>query len=220
MSRFGTVLAILGLLVAPQMVSASPVFFSPDAAAATSDASTPPNGPDRLIDTSGLSSTPVTLANIGTISHESAGASSLWRGDSSDIPITLTFDFVSATDLKYVGLWQGFRLREGVKDFDLRFYDGASGTGSQIGGIFSGVLDDGSVTPYDMLGKAFDVGLRSGVRSFTMDIVTVANDLNGFVHLGEVMVAVPEPSTYAGLIGLTLGGLFIRRRQQQKAKQS
>jgi hypothetical protein len=224
MNKLITALAFVGLLSAPQLVGAS-TFYSPNSAAATN---TNASGTVAdLINGDGMPVTPVTLYNIGTIAHSSAVDGELWRGDWSHTdptPIKLTFDFSMPQQISYVGLWQGFGDREGTGAFELRFWDGANGTGTEIGAVFSNQLDpdvtyDGMSLYSDQIslfGRAFNVGLRNGVTSFTLDINDNAVHFSPFVHLGEVMVAVPEPSTYASLMALGLGGLYIRRRQCRK----
>ena len=206
---------------APGMVEASPIFFSPDSAAASNTNAT--GTATNLIDGTGLPVTPGTLANIGSIAHSDGITLEVWRGDLSAIPITLTFDFVSPTDISLVGLWQGFGDREGTGNFQLRFWDGAGGMGSEIGSVYSDELDpdatyDGMSTgsnQISLFGRAFDVGQRDDVSSMTMLITSIAVPFSPFVHLGEVKVAVPEPSTYVALFGLAITGLCFRQRRKR-----
>ena len=178
--------------------------------------------PGNLIDQSGLSSTPVTLANIGSVLHSDGVATDIWRGHSSALPITLTFDFASTQTIDYVGMWQGFGDREGTGGFTLSFWDGVGGLGTQVGSDFTDFLDPIASTVIPLNGRSFDVGTRAGVRSFTMEITSIADFFNPFVHLGEVMVAtnnmqaVPEPSTIAiwSLLGLVGAGVQRRRRNR------
>ncbi len=215
MGKLGSMLAVAGLLAAPQWAAASTVFFSPDSATATNTNAT--GGPENLVDLTGISSTPVTLANIGTISHSDAVGGELWRGELGALPITLTFEFLSPQAIRYVGMWQGYSEREGTGDFDLRFWDGSNGTGNEIGAVYSDALDTDAVGfgGISLFGRSFDVGLREDVLSMTMQINSNAVPFLPWVHLGEVMVAVPEPSTYISLFGLAMCGLYVQRRRRK-----
>jgi hypothetical protein len=117
-----------------------------------------------------------------------------WRGDSGALPITLTFDFAGLVDVEYVGLWQYFSDREGTADFSLVFFDGAGGTGNAIGGAFNAFLDPVGIAQGNipLNRRSFDVGLRSGVQSITMQINSIAREVNPFVHLGEFMVGATQ----------------------------
>ena len=209
--------AVFGL--ADSRVNADIIFFSPDSATAT-NTSNSAFSPTHLINLSGISSTPVTLSNIGSILHNDGVSAEVWRGAASALAITLTFDFNTAQEIDYVGLWQGVDHSQGVRDFNLRFWDGSAGTGNQIGGVFSDVLDTGAggVGSIPLHGRSFDVGTRSGVNSFTMEITSIALPIST-VHLGEVMVttnAVPEPSSLflLLLVGGTCCSLRLRHAKR------
>lgn len=201
-------------------VLAGVIFYSPDSATA-SNTNHSSFSPSHLIDGSGLSSSSVTLSNIGTINHNDGQNAEIWRGAAAALPITLTFNFVNPQQLQYVGLWQGVDFDQGVRDFTLRFFDNQGASGSQIGGAFSSVLDTGSggQGSISLAGRSFDVGPRNAVESFTMEITSVAVPLST-VHLGEVMVAssaaVPEPSTCA-FLGLGAFGIMCARYRRRKA---
>lgn len=204
---------ILFFILAPT-TQASVLFYSPNTASAT-NTNLAGTSPENLIDGSGLSSTPITLDNIGTISHSAGPNDTIWRGSTTTppLPVVLTFGFNSAQTIQYVGFWQGIQLREGINAYTLTFFDGVNGTGNVIGSSFSGGLyfGNGSPNSISLLGTAVDVGERVNVRSFTMQIDSYAVPLNPHVHFGEVMVAVPEPSTTFLFLG-TAGLLALRRR--------
>lgn len=165
-------------------------FFSPDAASA-SNSDLEGSGSDRLIDRSGLPDAAITRSNITTVFHSDGQSGDGWRGSTTALPITLTFDFDAPQSVRYVGLWQTFSVREGVRDFTLRFWDGSAGSGNQIGTGYTGVLDTGLRGDNSILmnGRTFDVGDRRSVRSVTMEVTSVAQEINPHVHLGEFMVA-------------------------------
>ena len=202
-------LLAMAVFAAPKPVSAAPItFFSPDSATAT-NTNLAGASPTNLINLSGISSTPVTLDNIGTILHSDGINEHIWRGSASALPITLTFDFNSSQRIDYVGLWQGYDVDQGTRDFSLTFWDGPSGTGNQIGSLYSATLDTGAGgdNSIPLNGRAFDVGTRTGVDSVTMEILSIAHPTNPHVHLGEFMVAaVPVPAAVwllgSGLLGL------------------
>jgi PEP-CTERM motif len=190
-------------------------FFSPDLALASSTSTFPVS---QLIDQSGLNATPVTLDNIGGVAHSNGIASDLWRGNAAAIPIELTFDFGSSVDIAVVGLWQGFDNREGVAAFTLTFWTGPTGSGQMVGTNFDAILDSEDVGfgNVSLLGRSFVVGTRQDVSSMVMKITSIAQPLNPFVHLGEVMVAsaVPEPATF-GLMSIGIvGACWAARRRR------
>lgn len=164
------VLLAMVVVTASKLVSAAPItFFSPDSATAT-NTNLGIASPTHLINLSGLSSIPVTLDNIGTILHSEDDFAG-WRGGATALPITLTFDFNSSQRIDYIGLWQWTQSREGTRDFQLTFWDGPSGTGNQIGSLYSAILDTGAGgdNSIPLNGRAFDVGIRTGVDSVTME---------------------------------------------------
>ncbi len=238
MVRIGSLCALAGwVLLACPPVAYGSTFFSPDSVTASRSDNPKPGGgvfgPDPLIDRSGLTpSGSVTLHNIGSMNHidmvmhSDAMSGELWRARTDlppGFPVTLTFEFVNPQDLMYVGMWQGYSQREGVGNFELRFFDMPNAMGTQIGGVYTNFLDDPNLVVADpsaddnlsLAGRAFNVGLRSGVRSMRMDIKDVAVPFGPFVHLGEVMVAVPEPSTYLSMFGLSLCGVYFWRRRRR-----
>lgn len=200
-------------------LTAGVIFFSPNMVQSTDESLH--HEAVNTINQSGITS-PVTLTNIGTIFHTDGGPDVLWRGDSDILPLTLTFDFISPTQIDYVGLWQGTDHSQGVRDFNLTFYDGAAGTGGQIGSLYSSVLDTGAggFDSIPLYGRAFEVGRRSGVRSIEMQITSRAVEYNHYVHLGEFMVAnVPEPSSFVILVcGAVVCGRKPLLRRFRKSK--
>ncbi len=208
---------LFSALLGPIPLSADVVFVSPDAVSASNTNHPLPVKPENLIDRSGLGAGNINVANIGTFAHSDGIAADLWRGSSSALPITLTFEFNNARQVGYVGLWQALDLREGTRDFELAFFDGAGGTGNQIGDVYSGTLDTGigGDNSLSLDGRAFFVGKRDDVSSFTMTITSVAHQVNPHVHLGEVMVAaVPEPGSCFVLAFSTIAFLSCRRRRR------
>jgi PEP-CTERM motif len=190
-------------------------FFSPDSALASSTSTFPVS---QLVDQSGLSTTPVTLDNIGSVAHSNGIALDLWRGNAAAMPIELTFNFASSVDIAVVGLWQGFDNREGVAAFTLTFWTGPGGSGQTVGTDFDAILDsvDVGFGNVSLLGRSFVVGTRQDVSSMVMKITSIAQPLNPFVHLGEVMVAsaVPEPATF-GLMSIGfVGACWAARRRR------
>jgi len=207
MKKLTVALITMAVIAIPQTASAS-IFFSPDSASAT-NTNIPGGGVDNLINLTGLSSPVVTLDNIETVLHSDGINEHIWRGSSTALPITLTFNFNSSQRIDYIGLWQGGDNREGTRDFNLTFWDGPNGSGTQIGSIYADVLDTGlgGNNSIPLHGRVFDIGTRSEVRSITMEIVSVAHLVNPHVHLGEFMVAdaanvldIPEPSSSATLL--------------------
>ena len=225
MNAFVYLLIAVAVVAVPTPASAVVTFFSPDTATAT-NTNLAGTSPTNLINRSGLSSTPVTLDNIGTTLHLDAlnlgndGLKILWRGSAAALPITFTFDFNTSQRIGFVGLWQGYSVDQGVGNFDLTFWDGPSGTGNAIGSVYSDVLDTGAGGSIPLNGRAFDVGTRLGVESITMDILSIALPLNVHVHFGEFMVAaapVPVPSSFALLVGaLTLCGYAVSRNGRKE----
>ncbi len=132
-------------------------------------------------------------------------------------PVTIAFDFTTATDLNEFYLWNhtfngaAAATANGIDDFTLTFFDGVGGTGSQIGVVFADNAARAPATgPYPA--EEFSFATRSGVRS----VLLVANDHNGtgFIGIREVAFnAVPEPSSSAPLIGLGGLALVFRRRK-------
>lgn len=131
-------------------------------------------------------------------------------------PLTLTLEFSSTVDLSHFYLWNhshngaAAATANGLNDFTLTFYDGAGGSGTQIGAVFS---DNAAQAPSsgNYAAEAFDVGIRNGVRS----VVLSGNDhnLTGFIGIRELgFEAVPEPSSTA-LLGLGGLALILRRRK-------
>ena len=218
MNAFVYLLIAVAVVAVPTPASAVVTFFSPDTATAT-NTNLAGTSPTNLINRSGLSSTPVTLDNIGTILH-SDGTDEIWRGSAGALPITFTFDFNTSQRIDFVGLWQGYGVDQGVGNFNLTFWDGPSGTGNAIGIVYSDVLDTGAGGTIAVNGRAFDVGTRLGVDSITMDILSIALPLNVHVHFGEFMVAaapVPVPPSFALLVGaLTLCGYAVSRNGRKE----
>ena len=218
MNAFVYLLIAVAVVAVPTPASAVVTFFSPDTATAT-NTNLAGTSPTNLINRSGLSSTPVTLDNIGTILH-SDGTDEIWRGSAAALPITFTFDFNTSQQIDFVGLWQGYSVDQGVGNFNLTFWDGPSGTGNAIGSVYSDVLDTGAGGSIAVNGRAFGVGTRLGVDSITMDILSIALPLNVHVHFGEFMVAaapVPVPSSFALLVGaLTLCGYAVSRNGRKE----
>jgi hypothetical protein len=137
-------------------------------------------------------------------------------------PVTLTLDFTSALDLTNFYLWNHSNNNgagapnNGVGAFKLTFFDGASGSGSQIGAVFNGsALAAPGTGSVDYAAQVFDFGFTyAGVRSIEMEITSKANGTNsGFVAIKELgFETIPEPGSTL-LLSLGLGSFLLRRRR-------
>jgi hypothetical protein len=136
-------------------------------------------------------------------------------------PVTITLDFTQAVDLSKFYLWNHSNSNgsgapaNGVKDFSLTFFDGASGGGTQIGSVFNGLaLAAPGIGSVDYAAQVFDFGSTyADVRSIRFLITSKQSGLTtGFVAVREIgFEAIPEPSS-AFLGGLGLLALLRRRR--------
>lgn len=136
-------------------------------------------------------------------------------------PVTITFDFTNAIDLDAMFLWNNATnatiASKGIKDFSLKFYDGAGATGTQLGTTYSSSAAQAVITG-TYTAETFDLGAGySGVRSVEL---IVANNHLGSSWVGAREIAfnevessqVPEPAslTLLGLGGVTL---LLRRKK-------
>jgi hypothetical protein len=188
---------------------------------------------DSATSTGGVfnASFPITnLKNAGHTSHEglestaangASYATTQVTSPTNRFPVLITLDFTEAVDLSKFYLWNhsnnnnNTSQNNGVRDFTLTFFDGASGGGSQIGSVFTGVAAAApSTANTNYAAQAFDFGSTyADVRSIRFLITskqTLATD--GFVAVREIgFEAIPEPSS-ALLGGLGLLALLRRRR--------
>ncbi len=133
-------------------------------------------------------------------------------------PVTITLDFTVAQELSAFYLWNSNggananpTLR-GIKDFSLKFWDGAGGSGTQIGTTYSSTAAK-ALWGGDVASEAFVFpSSYVGVSSVELIIATNHNtqDWVGAREIGFEVI--PEPATL-GLVALFGGGLlFIRRK--------
>ncbi len=168
--------------------------------------------PERLIDGSGL-----------TGGLHGNDFNTMFLTALEDQQATLTFDLGARYDLTGASLWnynfgdQGFAslLRRGVRDFSI----GVSDDGTSYSTVFTGVAAQGTGQPI----AAQDFAFAGTGRYVALNILT-NHALNDFdandtgsglseVRFGGTISAVPEPATWAMMIGgFGLIGGALRRR--------
>lgn len=161
------------------------------------------------------------LDTESTVANGASYATTSVTSPTNRFPVTITLDFTQAVDLSKFYLWNhsnnnnNTSQNNGVRDFSLTFFDGASGGGNQIGSVFNGVAAAApSTTNTNYAAQVFDFGsTHADVRSIRF-LITSKQSLatDGFVAVREIgFEAIPEPSS-ALLGGLGLLALLRRRR--------
>ncbi len=121
---------------------------------------------------------------------------------SGGMPVTITLDFSAAQELSALYLWNasggGLAVppTHGIKQFDLLFFDGAAGTGTQLG---SKIDLQASQSPQtgDYAAEAFTFAFVAGVRS--VQLIIDSNQLADSSWVGareigfEAVGSVPPP---------------------------
>ena len=178
-------------------------------------------GPTVIVPSTSLATCGAICGGFGTNILEIADGDTSnfngWAGADNQVG-TLTLDLLGNFDLSSFLLWNDLNvLHEGVGDFRLRFYDAAD---ALLGTSPIFTAPDGQVAAgvYSFASVANVSRVDLDVLSLLTGGVCCRIEIREVAFEGQITSAVPEPETYALMLGgLGLLGAATRRRRAARA---
>ena len=156
---------------------------------------------------------------INTTADYLAAGNNYATASGTTAPFNLTFEFATPTDLYGLHVWNyiyrngstGGNTSDtfGVNSYTLTFYNGAGGTGSTIGSVYSGTLAKAKFNALNPAESVFFNSTYAAVRSVVMRVITNQGGTS-FTGMDEVAFS-GAPSTSASITSFTRSAPFVQR---------